>query len=212
MNAMPGNSTAASPSDPSPQREVPLRVFLETFDLYIRSVSEISAETGICGLSVETLMAYWLALPEADELIYGFIRGDPTLFPNQVRDLFDRETRRLELDPAEPPQMRSTTPIAATAGAPNGDGNGPRRGSNLENFIKENPEVFRQVQDSPKSFLVRWVMLHLMERAQARERGQRVVHDFFADHPEYRERLRVLTVKSTSPIRPYRPNSARLGL
>jgi hypothetical protein len=202
---MPDNSASETSSDLSSQRDILLRVFLETFDLYLRSVSEISAETGICGLGVETLMAYWLALPEADELIYGFIRGDFTLFPNQVRDLFDRETRRLELDPAEAPQMHPATPIAAKVGAANGNGKGHPRGSNLENFIKENPEVFRQVQDSPKSFLVRWVMLHLMERAQARERGHRVIHEFLSHHPEYRDRLRALAIKPSVPMRPSSP-------
>jgi hypothetical protein len=206
---MTDNSAHESPCDPSSQREVLLRIFLETFDLYLRSVSEISAETGIRGLSVETLMAYWLSLPEADELIYGFIRGDLTLFPNQVRDLFDRETRRLELDPDEAPPMHPTTPIAAKSGAANGDRRGPRRGSNLVNFIKDNPEVYRQVQDSPKAFLVRWVMLHLMERAQARERGHRVVHEFFSNHPEYRESIRALAMKPSVPMR---PNSARVRL
>jgi len=199
---MTANSAHESPCDPSSQREVLLRVFLETFDLYLRSISEISAETGIRGLSVETLMAYWLSLPEADELIYGSIRGDLTLFPNQVSDLFDRETRRLELDPDEAPPMHPTTPIAAKSEAANGDRREPRRGSNLLNFIRDNPEVYRQVQDSPRAFLVRWVMLHLMERAQARERAHRVVHEFFPHHPEYRESIRALEMKPSVPMRP----------
>jgi hypothetical protein len=79
----------------------------------------------------------------------------------------------------------------------------------LVNFIKDNPEVYRQVQDSPKAFLVRWVMLHLMERAQARERGHRVVHEFFSNHPEYRESIRALAMKPSVPMR---PNSARVRL
>jgi hypothetical protein len=55
-------------------------------------------------------------------------------------------------------------------------------------------------------------MLHLMERAQARERGHRVIHEFFADHPEYRERLRALAMKPSGPICPVRPNSPRVRL
>ena len=195
---------------PSCHREIVLRVFLETFDLYVRSVAEISAETGFSGLSVETLMAYCLALPEADELIYGFIRGDLVLFPDQVRDLLDRDTRRLELEPAEPPNDRPAIGLAQKRGAPAQDTRRSDRGSNLEKFIRENREIFRQVEDSPKSFLVRWVMLHLMERAQARERSHRVVHEFLADHPEFSERLREL--KSAGPRPSQRMNSPRMGL
>ncbi len=202
-----------APPGPSPHREILLRVFLETFDLYVRSVAEIAAETGLPGLTVETLMAYCLALPEADELIYGFIRGDLALFPDQVRDLLDRDTRRLELEPAgPPPEDRPATPLARKLGAPAQAERRPDRGSNLEKFIRENREIFRQVEGSPKSFLVRWVMLHLMERAQARERGHRVVHEFFADHPEFRERLRSLAMKPSGPSRPLHANSPRLGL
>ena len=138
-------------------------------------------------------MAYCLALPEADELIYGFIRGDLALFPGSgprparprhppARTRTRRAAaRRPSGHPARPEARR---PPAQAERRPDG-------GSNLEKFIRENREIFRQVDGSPKSFLVRWVMLHLMERAQARERGHRVVHEFFADHPEFRERLRV---------------------
>src|SRR5580658_2132087 len=96
------NRRPQNPPGLSDHREILLRVFLETFDRYVRSLAEISAETGVSGLTVETLMAYCVALPEADELIYGFIHGDRTLFPDQVRDILDRDTRRLELEPAEP--------------------------------------------------------------------------------------------------------------
>jgi hypothetical protein len=194
---------------PPPHRKVLLRVFLETFDLYVRSVAEISAEMGIRGLTVETLMAYCLALPEADELIYGFIRGDRTLFPDQVRDLLDRDTRRLELESAE---ALPATPYARKPGLQTPADSSLNRGSNLETFIRQNRLIFRQVEDSPKSFLVRWVMLHLMERAQARERGHRVVHEFLAAHPEFSERLRALALKSSGPIRPARSNPPRVGL
>jgi hypothetical protein len=201
---MPAVKFSFQSASPSPHRKVLLRVFLETFDLYVRSVAEISAETGAPGPTVETLMAYCLSLPEADELIYGFIRGDLTLFPDQVRDLLDRDTRRLELDPAEPP----SPPLARKSGS----SVQAERPPNLEKFIRENRQIFRQVEDSPKSFLVRWVMLHLMERAQARERGHRVVHEFFAAHPEFSERLCALALKSSGPIRPARSNPPRVGL
>jgi len=191
------------PSEPSPHREILLRVFLETFDRYVRSIAEISAETGASGLTVETLMAYCVALPEADELIYGFIRGDRTLFPDQVRDILDHDTRRLELEPTEPAQV---VPLVA-----NREKSPERRETpNLEKFIRENRPIFRHIEDSPKSFLARWVMLHLMERAQARERAHRVVHEFFAAHPEFSERLRAL--KSDSPRTSQRTNSPRMGL
>ena len=190
-------------AEPSPHREILLRVFLETFDRYVRSIAEISAETNVSGLTVEALMAYSVALPEADELIYGFIRGDRTLFPDQVRDILDRDTRRLELEPAE---LSPAAPLAATSE------NRPDRGRtpNLEKFIRENRQIYRQVEDSPKSFLVRWVMLHLMERAQARERGHRVVHEFFAAHPEFSERLRGLML--SGPRRAVRVNSSSMGI
>jgi len=187
----------------SPHREILIHVFLETFDLYVRSAAEIAAETGLPGLTVETLMAYCLALPEADELIYGFIRGDPALFPELVRDLLDRDTRELELEPAGPAHKdRAATPLARKLGVSD---NSERRadtgrGSNLDNFIRKNAETFRQVDGSPKAFLVRWVMLHLMERSQARERGHRAVHEFFADHPEFSERLRALAIKSAPGV------------
>jgi hypothetical protein len=190
-----------APSRTLAHREVLIRVLLETFDLYIRSVAEIAAETGLPGLTVETLMAYCLALPEADELIYGFIRGDLAHLTDQVRDLLKRDTRRLELEPAGPgPGGRAATPLARKLSVP---AHGGRRadadlGSNLDNFIRDNLETFRQVDGSPKPFLVRWVMLHLMERAQARERGQRAVHEFFANHPEYSERLRALAIRQAS--------------
>jgi hypothetical protein len=206
------NRPAQSLPEPLPHREILLRVFLETFDLYARSVAEIAAETGISGLTIETLMVYCLALPEADELIYGFIRGDPAVFPDQVRDLLDGDTRRLELDATESRQDSPATPIAPKQGFPEHIERQPSRGSNLENFIRENRQIFRQVEDSPKSFLVRWVMLHLMERAQARERGHRVVHEFFVDHPEFRERLRAAAIKHSGWSLRRRASSPRMGL
>ena len=206
------NRPTQSLPEPLPHREILLRVFLETFDLYARSVAEIAAEMGISGLTIETLMVYCLALPEADELIYGFIRGDPTVFPDQVRDLLDGDTRRLELNATESRQDSPATPMAQKQGFPEQIERQPSRGSNLENFIRENRQIFRQVEDSPKSFLVRWVMLHLMERAQARERGHRVVHEFFADHPEFRERLRAAAIKHSGRSLPRGVSSPRMGL
>jgi hypothetical protein len=185
------------PSGIPPHREITLRVLLETFDLYVQSVAEITAETGLPSVTVEILMAYCLALPAADELIYGFIRGDQALFPDPIRDLLARDTRRLELEPPAPAHEDGPrTPLARRLGT---HADATRRGagseeSELNQYIRKNPEIARQVEGSPKPFLARWVMLHLMERAQARERGRRVVHEFLAGHPEFSERLRALAM------------------
>lgn len=166
MNGMnPKTSARAEGAPPSnrpdlsdaPRREVLVHVLLETFDLYVRSVAEITAETGLLGeLTIETLMAYAIALPEADELIHGFIRGDLTLFPpaEQNRQLVDRDTRRLELE-APMPEFRPATRLGRKL-APRPPGAArpsSERSSDLHNFIKDNPEVFRQVRASSTSFL-----------------------------------------------------------
>lgn len=166
--------------EPPPTREVLLRVFLETFDRYLRAAAEISAETGVPAPSIETLMAYCLSLPETDEIIYGFLRGDRSLFPDQARDLLDRDTRRLELDYTEPTEASEPRPT-------------------LDAFIKANQAVFCQVEGSPKTFMARWIMLHLMERTQARERGQRVIQEFLSAHPEFAQRLRTAAMRPAVP-------------
>ena len=183
----------------------------ETFDLYVRSVAQIAAETGLSQeLTVEALMAYSLALPEADELIHGFIRGDLTLFPpaEENRLIMERDTRRLELEtPA--PESRPTTPLGRKLDPQRRiDQGGIRseRTSQLDGFIQENPEVYRQVRASSHAFLVRWVMLHLMEAAQARQRVHRIAHDFWAQFPQVRQAIDTgLGKPSPKPTRAIRP-------
>jgi hypothetical protein len=179
-------------------------VTTETFDLYVRSVAQITAETGLSQeLTVETLMAYSLALPEADELIHGFIRGDLTLFPaaDENRRIMERETRRLELEtPA--PETRATTPLGRKLDPRRkieGSIVRSERESELDTFIRDNPEVQRQVRSSSHEFLVRWVMLHLMETAQARERVHRIAHDFWSRFPRIGLRSSSADVKTHTP-------------
>ena len=200
MNPEPTSRADEAPASSPPvasdasRRAVVLDILLGTFDLYVRSVAEIAAETGLSGeLTVETLMAYAVALPEADELIHGFIRGDQTLFPpaEQNRELVDRDTRRLELE-APVPEWRPATRLgrkleprpSSSDARPH-----PERTSELDRFIKENPEIFRQVCTSSHPFLVRWVMLHLLEAAQARERVHRIAHEFWKQFPDVRQRV-----------------------
>jgi len=194
-----------------------LHVLLETFNLYVRSVAEIAAETGISReLTVETLMAYGLALPAADELIHGFLRGDLTLFPpaEQNRQLLDRETRRLELE-APVPECRPATRLGRKL-APRPPGGAPHRlseqSSDLQNFIKENPEIFRQVRTSSHEFLVRWVMLHLQEAAQARQRVHHIAHEFWKQFPDVRQRIESRAFgQSPSPTQRAAPERNGIG-
>ena len=214
MNAKPDRSSKAPSTEPRPplaRREARVPVTTETFDLYVRIVAQIAAETGLSQeLTVEALMAYSLALPEADELIHGFIRGDLTLFPpaEENRLIMERDTRRLELEtPA--PESRPTTPLGRKLDPQRRiDRGGIRseRTSELDGFIKENPEVYRQVGASSHAFLVRWVMLHLMEAARARERVHRIAHDFWAQFPQVRQAIDTgLGKPSPKPTRAIRP-------
>jgi hypothetical protein len=215
----PTHADASDPSSPpapsgASRREVLLKVLLETFDLYVRSVAEITAETGISReLTVETLMAYGLALPAADELIHGFIRGDLTLFPpaEQNRQLVDRDTRRLELEPPMP-ECRPATRLGRKLEPRPAGGDPcppPERSSDLEKFIKDNPEIFRQVRASSHEFLVRWVMLHLLEAAQARQRVHRIAHEFWAQFPGVRQQIEARAARQ-SPIRAQPPQTSLL--
>ena len=195
----------------APRREVLVHVLLETFDLYVRSVAEITAETGLLGeLTIEILMAYAIGLPEADELIHGFIRGDLTLFPpaEQNRQLVDRDTRRLELE-TPIPELRPATRLGRKL-APRQPGAArpsSERSSDLHNFIKDNPEVFRQVRASSHEFLVRWVILHLMEAAQARQRVHRVAHEFWKQFPGIRQGIEARMAKR-SPMQAQSPQTS----
>ena len=73
------------------------------------------------------------------------------------------------------------------------------KGAKLEKFIRENPATFKQVAASKHEFLVRWVMLHLMNETEARERGHRVAHEFWRQFPAIRERLRVTVAMRSQP-------------
>ena len=188
-------------------REVLLRVLLETFDVYVRASAGIAAEGGLSDeVAVEALMNYCLALPEADDLIVGFLRGDLTMFSlvEQTRAMVERDKRSLELEPAGTVarsvptdhlgkklelMRRAEETARVTAG----------KGAKLERFIRDNPATFKQVAASKHEFLVRWVMLHLMNETEARERGHRVAHEFWRQFPAIRERLKVTAAMSPQP-------------
>lgn len=204
MNPKPKGEERAKPV----RREVNVPVTAETFDLYVRSVAQIAAEAGISQeLTVEALMAYGVALPEADELIHGFFRGDLTLFPaaEENRRLVERDTRRLELE-STAPSVQPKTPLGRKLGSQQGLGPGQARSepiSALAGFIRENPEVYRQVKASSHEFLVRWVMLYLMEAAHRRERVHRVAHEFRSQFPHLGHRIERPAV--SVPARPVKP-------
>lgn len=185
-------------------------MFLETFDLHVRCVAEIAAEAGLSNeLSVEALMAYCVSLPEADDLILGFLRGDLTLFSleDQTRQIVERDTRYLELDevaapvPSTPGQIRLGKALAlrnkSGAGA-----RAPSKVAELEAFIRDNPAVLRQVQASSHEFLVRWVMLYVMQATRARERSHRLAHEFWKRLPMLRQNIESVTVALAGPLIP----------
>lgn len=167
------------------RKEVVVNVLVDSFDIFVRAVAEIAAELNLRDeLSVEALMAYWLSLPEADTLVRDFIQGDLSLVPlkEQTRQMVERDLGRLELEPA-----RSALPTAAGTGL--GKKLDARRrteaaekidqskGSALQKFMEENPEVLRQVAGCSHEFLAMWVMLYLMHAARARERGHRAASE-----------------------------------
>ncbi len=196
-----------SPLDERRFRKVLLRVLLETFDVYVRASAGIAAERGLADeVAVEALMNYCLALPEADDLIVGFLRGDPTVFSvvEQTRAMVERDTRSLELEPARPVPhgaardhlgkkldliRRSEETCRVGAG----------KGARLEKFIRDNPAIYKEVAASKHEFLVRWVMLHLMNETEARERGHRVAHEFWRQFPAICERLKVTVAVGSQP-------------
>ena len=198
------NNTESSDSAPDERRfrKVLLRVLVETFDVYVRASAGIVAERGLMDeVAVEALMNYCLALPEADDLIMGFLRGDPTIFSvgEQTRAMVERDTGSLEFEPARPTPrgaardhlgkkldlLRRADETARVA---------TEKGAKLEKFIRNNPALYQQVAASKHEFLVRWVMLHLMNETEARERGHRVAHEFWRQFPAIREHLKVTTV------------------
>lgn len=224
------NDTETSDSSPDERRfrQVLLRVLLETFDVYVRASVGIAAERGLADeVAVEALMNYCLALPEADELIMGFLRGDPAVFSaaEQMRSILERDSRAVEYDGVRPAPrgaardhlgrklelMRRTEETARVAVG---------KGVKLERFIRNNPAVYQQVAASTHDFLVRWVMLHLMNETEARERGHRVAHEFWRQCPAIGERLKLAGATGIEPKRQpsvaqdnsgRRPNAARIG-
>jgi len=192
--------TAPSNNIGAEAKEVTLRVFLEIFDRYVRSVAEITAEAGLSDeLTVEALMAYCIALPEADELVLGFLRGDMTMFSmeEQTRYVVERDTRFLELEPVIPASENAAAKASsrldkalAQRRAARGDvPASPAKTQEIETFIRKNPEIFRHVRDSSHEFLVRWVMLYLMQVTKARERGHKVAHGFWRRFPGIGKRI-----------------------
>ena len=183
-------------------RNVLLSVFVATFDVYLRSVAEIAVETGLSReLTVETLMAYCLALAESDELITGFIRGDLTMVSlnEQTRQMVERDTRLLGLEAVG---VRSASVATTTNGQErlgkklealknvNAAGHTNEKASSLEAFVGENPAIFAQVKSASHEFLVRWVMYYLMRETKSRERGHVVAHEFWKNFPKIQEKVR----------------------
>jgi hypothetical protein len=210
-----GDPPSPTPSSGDSTKEYLLRMMVETVDIYTRSSAGISAEVGLeAPLPVEALMLYCLSIPAVEDLIHGFIRGDLTMFSlaDQTRQLVERDTRRLELDPA-------TVDTGATASTRLGKKLAERnrqesdarlaqgQGSELEKFIHENPEILRQVETSSREFLVKWVMLYLMLATKARERGHRVAHEFWSQTPELRQRIQALVAQQSRSLaqRPWSP-------
>ena len=187
-------------------------MLVETVDIYTRSSAGISAEVGLeAPLPVEALMIYCLSIPAVEDLIHGFIRGDLTMFSlaDQTRQLVERDTRRLELDPASILGVPSTPlgrKLAERARQETEARLAQGQGSELERFIHENPEILRQVETSSREFLVKWIMLYLMLATQARERGHRVAHEFWSQRPELRQRIQALVAQQSQPLR-QRPQS-----
>jgi hypothetical protein len=185
-----------------------LSLFVETFDVYVRGIMEITAELGLSNeLTVEGLMAYWLSLPEADNLVRDFIRGDLTMFSlaEQTRQMVESDLGKLEIEaadfiPTSIPTTRLAKKIDAMRRAEAGAQVASGKTSDLETFVQKNPEILRQVADSSHDILVMWVMLYLMHATKARERGHRVASEFVKQHPEVRERIRALVARQPQPI------------
>jgi hypothetical protein len=218
------SSPAASQDDA--RKEFLLRMAVETVDIYIRSSAGISAEAGLeTPLPVEALMVYCLSIPAVEDLIYGFIRGDLTMYSlaDQTRQLVERDTRRLELDPASVSVGAPTTGLGKKLAELNRQDSAARlaegRASDLEKFIHENPEILKQVETSNRGFLVKWVMLYLMVATKARERGHRVAHEYWSQRPEVQQKIRTLVAKQSQSLgqRPESPavkqgQSQKIGL
>jgi hypothetical protein len=202
-----GDSSNPAASQDDAKKEYLLRMLVETVDIYTRSSAGISAEVGLeSSLPVEALMVYCLSIPAVEDLIHGFIRGDLTMFSlaDQTRQLVERDTRRLELDPAKVAGSAPATRLGRRLAEADRQTSAARlaegQGSELEKFIHENPEILRQVETSSREFLVKWVMLYLMHATQARERGHRVAHEFWSQRPELRQRIQALVAQQSQSL------------
>jgi hypothetical protein len=199
------SSSPAAPKDAT--KEYLLRMALESVDIYTRSSAGIGAEVGLeVPLPVEALMLYCLSIPAVEDLIHGFIRGDLTMFSlaDQTRQLVERDTRRLELDPARVAGGTPSTRLGRTLAERDRQETEARlaegQGSELEKFIHENPEILKQVDTSSRGFLVKWVMLYLMVATKARERGHRVAHEFWSQRPDVQQRIRALVAQQAQSL------------
>ena len=207
-----GNLPSPISSHDDAKKAYLLRMIVETVDIYTRSSAGISAEVGLeAPLPVEALMVYCLSIPAVEDLIHGFIRGDLTMFSlaDQTRQLVERDTRRLELDPASTfglPSSPLGRKLAERARKEIEARLAQGQGSELEKFIHENPEILKQVETSNREFLVKWVMLYLMLATQARERGHRVAHEFWSQRPEVRQRIQALVAQQSQSLE-QRPRS-----
>jgi hypothetical protein len=190
------------------KKHIALSVLVETFDIYVRGALEIAAELGLSTeLTVEGLMAYWLALPETDNLVRDFIRGDLTMFSlaDQTRQMVEADLGKLEIDAPDvfSPAGSGTRlgkKLDAMRRAEAGAGVAQSKGSDLETFVRDNAEILKQVAESTHQTLVMWVMLYLMHAAKARERGHRVASEFVKQNPELQARIRAL-VSDQSKVR-----------
>lgn len=219
------DSQSKSPASGPDVRNVLLGVFVATFDVFLRSSAEITAETGLSReLTVETLMAYCLSLAESDELITGFLRGDLTIvsLAEQTRQMVERDTRCLELEavgsaPTQPVEVATSLDrlgrkldLMKRAEAPGGSN---EKAPALANFIRDNPAIFAQVNAASRDFLVRWVMYYLMQGTKSRERGHQVAHEFWKQFPEVGEKIKALCPSPSKRSHSIgkAPVSARLG-
>jgi len=201
MSASDNQKASVSSSDA--KKAVTLSVFVETFDVYVRGAVEIAAELGLRDeLTVEGLMAYWLSLPEADNLVRDFIRGDLTMFSlaDQTRQMVEADLGRLEIEaphllPEATPSTRLGKKLDAIRRAEAGARVGAAAPSGLEVFTRNNPEILKQVAGSTHETLVMWVMLYLMHATKARERGHRVASEFIKKHPGLEERIKSLVAQ-----------------
>jgi hypothetical protein len=202
-----GDSSSPAASQDDAKKEYLLRMLVETVDIYTRSSAGIGAEIGLeVPLPVEALMLYCLSIPAVEDLIHGFIRGDLTMFSlaDQTRQLVDRDTRRLELDPArvagDAPLSRLGRKLAEMDRQETAARLAEGRGSELEKFIYENPDILKEVESSSRGLLVKWVMLYLMLATQARQRGHRVAHEFWSQRPEVRQRIQALVAQQSQSL------------